>query len=215
MKTSLLPIWAASLALVGSPFLMGADSPCEKIAQDVRDAVAKDPTKVLMQVEDALVINESCACEIVKAAIVASNADATLVKQIVETAVAVAPKMTSVITECAAGAGGETIMEPEVVASGKSGAGKNGAGKNGETFSVQPPKEDASGAADFNQGGRIDIRGIYLNMPAAGGFLTPEELGEDDSDERDGRGGKTRTKIIRERKIVIIPVSPTRPDPKQ
>jgi hypothetical protein len=45
---------------------------CSKIAQDVAESVTKEPSKVLMIVEDALVINESCACEIIKAAIQAS-----------------------------------------------------------------------------------------------------------------------------------------------
>ena len=206
MKTLQLPAWAASFALATSLSFAGTSNPCDKIAQDVRDAVAKDPSKVLMQVEDALVINESCACEIFKAAIVGANADAALTKQIVETAVAVAPKMTAVIQECAAGG---TAVEPAVV------SGKNGAGKNANAFTVQPPKEDDSNGADFNQGGRIDIRGIYLSMPAAGGFLTAEELDGHDDEDDSGKGGRTRTKIIRERKIIIVPVSPTRPDPKK
>jgi len=45
-----------------------------------------------MIVEDALVINESCACEIVKAAITAAKADAPMVKRIVQAAVAVSPE---------------------------------------------------------------------------------------------------------------------------
>ncbi|MBL9117468.1 MAG: hypothetical protein JNJ83_20845 [Verrucomicrobiaceae bacterium] len=205
MKTIQLPAWAASFALATSLSFAGTSTPCDKIAQDVRDAVAKDPSKVLMQVEDALVINESCACEIVKAAIAGANADAELTKQIVETAVAVAPKMTAVIQECAAGG---TVEQPAVA------SGKNGAGKNANAFTVQPPKEDTS-TTDFNQGGRIDIRGIYLSMPAAGGFLTTDDLKDHDEHDDSGKGGRTRTKIIRERKIIIVPVSPTRPDPKK
>jgi hypothetical protein len=75
---------------------------CSDIANDVRVAIEKDPTKVLMVVEDALVINEGCAGDIVKAAIVASKADASLANQIVQTATTVAPKQMVAINEAAA-----------------------------------------------------------------------------------------------------------------
>jgi hypothetical protein len=75
---------------------------CSEIANDVRVAVEKDTTKVLMVVEDALVINEGCAGDIVKAAITASKADATLANQIVQTASTVVPKQVVAINEAAA-----------------------------------------------------------------------------------------------------------------
>lgn len=74
---------------------------CTEISNDVRVAVEKDPSKVLMVVEDALVINEGCAGEIVKTAITASKADAKLASQIVQTGVSVAPKMAGVINDAA------------------------------------------------------------------------------------------------------------------
>ena len=76
-------------------------SNCSEIANDVRVAVEKDPTKVLMVVEDALVINEGCAANIVKAAITASKADIKLAGEITQTAVSVAHKMAAVINEAA------------------------------------------------------------------------------------------------------------------
>lgn len=198
----------ALLALATSQALAETPPPCEKIAADVRDAVAKEPSKVLMIVEDALVINESCACEIITSAIVASSADEGLAKQIVETAVAVAPKMTAVIQDCAAAALGAQPASNEE--SGKQGAGKQGAGKQGAgkepAFSVQPPREE--GSADYTHGGRVDIRGVYLTLPAAGGFVVVEN----EEHEREGRV-KVRREIIRERKTVIVPVSPTSPKP--
>jgi hypothetical protein len=74
---------------------------CSEISNDVRVAVEKDPSKVLMVVEDALVINEACAGDIVKSAIVASKADSTLAGQIVQTATSVSPKMAPVIADAA------------------------------------------------------------------------------------------------------------------
>jgi len=210
MKTATTLILAVAALLAQTTTQALAESPpsCAKIAADVRDAVAKEPSKVLMIVEDALVINESCACEIVTSAIVASSADQALAKQIVETAVAVAPKMTAVIQDCAAAALG---AQPATASNnGKQGAGKQGAGKE-PAFSVQPPREESAGT-DYNHGGRVDIRGVYLTLPAAGGFVVNDDDGDDDVEEHGGKV-KTRTKIIRERKTTVVPVSPTSPKP--
>lgn len=89
------------LVAAHSAFSQGPGN-CAEIANDVGVAVSKDPSKVLMVVEDALVINEGCAGEIVKAAIIASKADPVQANQIVQTAVSVAPKMAAVINDSAA-----------------------------------------------------------------------------------------------------------------
>ena len=93
---------ACLLLLATAPAVMAQASGCSEIANDVRVAVEKDPSKVLMVVEDALVINEGCAGDIVKAAITASKADATVANQIVQTATTVAPKQLVAINEAAA-----------------------------------------------------------------------------------------------------------------
>ncbi len=92
----------ASLLVASHSAFSQAPGNCAEIANDVSIAVAKDPSKVLMVVEDALVINEGCAGEIVKAAIIASKADPAQANQIVQTAVSVAPKMAAVINDSAA-----------------------------------------------------------------------------------------------------------------
>ena len=79
-----------------------AAADCAAIAQDIAAALEKDASRILMIVEDALVINESCAGEIIKAAIVASHADAELANQIVQTGINVAPKMAAIITDAGA-----------------------------------------------------------------------------------------------------------------
>jgi hypothetical protein len=88
-------------ALASVSVIKAQSAACDDISHDVTSAVLKDPSKVLMIVEDALVINEVCSCEIIKAAITASQADAALVSQIVQTAMSVAPKMSGVIMDCA------------------------------------------------------------------------------------------------------------------
>lgn len=92
---------AGIVAFASSSMVEAQIGACGEISRDVSSAIQKDPTKVLMIVEDALVINEACSCEIIKAAITASQADAVLVNQIIQTAISIAPKMSGVIMDCA------------------------------------------------------------------------------------------------------------------
>ena len=132
-----------------------SSSNCAEISNDVRVAVEKDPSKVLMVVED----------DIVRAAITASKADATLANQIVQTAVSVAPKMagvindaaTSVVPGLAAVAPAEEVTRPVTVAEGKN-AGKN------PVIPAAPVQEE-----DFFV--PSTIRGVYLIQPPASGPL--------------------------------------------
>ncbi len=144
----------------------GSSSPCDNIANDVREAVAKDPAKVLMIVEDALVINETCACEVVKAAIIGSKADSAMVQQIVQTGMAVAPKMSAVIAECASAVAPDSGANVAALPFEKSG------GK--EVVNVTPvaPVADTPEGTDFSNTWATNIRGVYLIQPAAAGFVT-------------------------------------------
>jgi hypothetical protein len=162
-------VFGLSLTLAGVLLSAHAEekSKCDKISHDVRESVTKDPSKVLMIVEDALVINESCACEIVKAAITASKADKPMVKQIVQTAVAVAPKMAPVIIDCANTLSpGAVITEDAPPTVARTMGGKESKNVNPEP--VVPPKDQES---DFS-GSATGVRGVYLMAPAAGGLIT-------------------------------------------
>lgn len=192
----------ASLSHAGEP------STCDDIASDVRNAVAKDPAKVLMIVEDALVINESCACEIVKAAITAAKADKVTVQQIVQTALAVAPRMSAVITECAAAVApdaGDAIA----TASTRKAEGKPD-GKNPVSPVVPPEKVEGT---DFGGEWATNIRGIYLVQPAASGLVT-ETVETSDTETKSGKSGssskqeETTSKSISRRTRHVVPLSP-------
>jgi hypothetical protein len=168
MKTAVMKIPSilrryASIAGCSFLFLTSAfsqDSTCNGIADQVTAAVSKEPGRVLMIVEDALVINEKCACEIIRAAILASKADATLLNQIVQTAISVTPKMSGVIMDCASAiAPGAPIINQ---ADPSQQSGKDA--KNPIPV-VAPAVED-----DFNPV-PSSIRGVYLMQPPAGGFL--------------------------------------------
>ena len=144
-------------------------SNCTEISNDVRVAVEKDPSKVLMVVEDALVINEGCAADIVKTAIIASKADAALAGQIVQTGVSVAPKMAGVINDAASSivpglavaAPATDIERPIMMASGKNPKNPVVIDKN----PVVPATEDFYIPSS--------IRGVFLLMPPISGPLPP------------------------------------------
>jgi hypothetical protein len=177
----------------------GAPDTCAEVSADVTTAVSKDPSKVLMIVEDALVINETCACEIVKAAITAANADEALKQQIVQTAIAVAPKMSAIIAECA---GVATAATEEVVAKADTvevmDSGKN---PKNPVLPVAPPPAEDDDIVAFGKG-PIDIRGVYLIQPAATGFVVPQCCDTEDDD-------KDIKRPLSRRKRIPLPLSPS------
>lgn len=166
---------ACLLLLATAPAVMAQAGSCSEIANDVRVAVEKDPTKVLMVVEDALVINEGCAGDIVRAAITASKADATLANQIVQTASTVAPKQVVAISEAAA-----SIVPGVAVASAMPSApaaaeqpvaltSEKNPGKN----PVMPKNPVAPPAPEEDFFVPATIRGVFLIQPPASGPLPP------------------------------------------
>lgn len=153
---------------------------CDKVFEEVRAAVGMDPPKVLVIVEDAMVANETCACEIVKAAILGSKADRDLTKQIVLTATHIAPKMAPLIAECA----GALLPGAGVAESVKREAGIQSDG-------VQPlGGEDDPGGDDYNLMPG-DIRGVYLIQPSTGGVSISVPPTEEKP------GGSTRVVVVR------------------
>lgn len=143
---------------------------CVKVAAEVQAAIEQDPAKVLVIVEDAMVANESCACEIIKAALQASNANAELARQIVLTATNVAPNLSTLIAECARGI---------VVAHG---------GKEvKQVMDIQPEPSASEGRSDYRTA-PADIRGVYLIQPSAGGVVLKECCDDQPS---------TKTKVVR------------------
>lgn len=128
---------------------------CAAVFEEVRAAVESEPAKILVIIEDAMVAHETCACEIVKAAILASNADPELKRQIVLTATHIAPKLGPLIAACA--------------------------GVNPADIAVATVDQDSGlpidGASSLEEGSDYsllpdDIRGLYLIQPASGGFTT-------------------------------------------
>ncbi len=72
-------------------------SPCEVLCANLTKAIQDRPDTLVMRLEDALVINEPCAAEIVTAAIDAVRGRPALVQQIMDTALKVAPSRSSIV----------------------------------------------------------------------------------------------------------------------
>lgn len=91
---ALLTPQAPAQAVKSKPVTPG----CEVLCTELFAAIRADPEKLVMRLEEALVIHEACAGEIVTAAIDAVNAEPTQVRKIVETAMDVAPGRSALIT---------------------------------------------------------------------------------------------------------------------
>lgn len=71
---------------------------CETLCGELFTSIRMEPDKMVMRLEEALVIHEACAGEIVTAAIDAVNAEPGQVRKIVETAMELAPARAAIIT---------------------------------------------------------------------------------------------------------------------
>lgn len=100
----LTSVFCCLLALVTSPGLSQpvkstpAQITCETLCGELFTSIRMEPDKMVMRLEEALVIHEACAAEIVTAAMDAVNAEPALVRKIVETAMDLAPARAALIT---------------------------------------------------------------------------------------------------------------------
>lgn len=111
---------------------------CGDLFLSVEQRVKLDESEVLAIVETELKANPSCACEIVKAAIKATDAEASGVLQIVELAIQTVPEQMRMISQCAiASAPGSIAGIQALLARLDSNAGESGSSskssKSGES----------------------------------------------------------------------------------
>ena len=174
---------------------------CTSIGADLRKAVAANPSQVLVYVEDSMIANGACACEIVKAAILGAGAQSgtaeanALVKQIVYAAITVNPSMSAVIVECAMAVAPRASDEIQAALAEALGDGKGGSGLGG---------------ADY--GGIAGFGGMYLIPPvASGGVLIQQVFQEADEKVRVERETIIEREVVIEREVIIVPRTPDRP----
>ncbi|MBE7493461.1 MAG: hypothetical protein HS117_00790 [Verrucomicrobiaceae bacterium] len=89
---------------------------CEAVCAGLAAAIRQSPDKLVMRLEDALVINESCTADIVATAIDAVNADPLKVRKIYETAVNVVPHRAGQVRQAVASFSVPAAVEAPAVA---------------------------------------------------------------------------------------------------
>jgi hypothetical protein len=137
-------------ALLTSSAAFAADTTaCPTIEETAKTEISKAPENVLQLVSKLVAQNEACAGEVVKAAIVTTDADAALVGQIVETAAAAAPKMASQIAAYAFAIAPDA--KPAIVAARDKISAENG--------TAQAPGQKVS-PIDFPGGKIVPFRGV-------------------------------------------------------
>lgn len=70
---------------------------CSRLCEELFAAIRANPDNLVMRLEEALIIKESCAADLVTTAITAVNEQPALVRKIQETAVDLAPSRQAVI----------------------------------------------------------------------------------------------------------------------
>lgn len=88
---------------------------CIALSVSVKHSVAAEQSKVLEIVTQQVSASPSCACEIVKAAIEGSNANAETVAAIVEAAAIAAPEHMRLIAQCAVAVAPDALAEVQAV----------------------------------------------------------------------------------------------------
>ena len=88
---------------------------CLAVALSVEQRIKLDVSKVLEVVESEVGANPTCACEIVKMAIKASDADVSLVVAIVETSITAAPDSMRIVSQCAIASMPESIARVQAL----------------------------------------------------------------------------------------------------
>lgn len=167
--------------------------PCEEVVKTLQAEIAAEPSRVLLAVENALTVNSSCACEIIRAAIVATKADSEMVGEIVFAAVNAAPAEAAKIVECAAaeapkatpairnamqkamGENGEPqpVTDETARPSGKEPVGKMPVGKEPVGKQVVGKEPAPPPPAEKPEFGEVGPVGIYIIPPVGGRTYSP------------------------------------------
>lgn len=140
--TAIASLHAQEPAKSASPVV----DPCISVSKHVAELVAQDPARIVEIVSNEVAADSSCACEVVKAAIGESKADAKMVAAIVEAAILAAPEQMRISAQCAIAVAPDAIAEVQAVLarldpnSGENAASsKSAKGAIGETAPLSNP----------------------------------------------------------------------------
>lgn len=110
-QTIFFSVFSAVLALMP----LSAEIDCIKLTQSVKRAVAGEQSKVLEIVATEVSTAPGCSCEIVKAAIEASQAKPETVAAIVEAAATAAPEHLRLVSQCAVAVAPDSLAQVQAV----------------------------------------------------------------------------------------------------
>ena len=96
------------------PAIQAVDS-CGSVYKHVSARVAGDPGRIVEIVSNEVATNQSCSCEVVKAAIDQSKPDAETVAAIVEAVILAAPEHLRIIAQCAIAVASDAIVDVQAV----------------------------------------------------------------------------------------------------
>ena len=150
-------IAVASIASASNLFAESAK--CLDLANSVKIVVAEDRSNVLAHVASFIGESESCACEIVKAAIVASDASAQLVGDITETAILTAPSKMRIIGQCAVAVAPDAFDEVQAVVYKYSSNATTQTAETAETESSYASYDNTYEASDYSSKGDSGEKG--------------------------------------------------------
>lgn len=152
-------------------FASAANVDCLKLSQSIKAAIAADNAATLQVVEKEILANPGCACEVVKAAIEASKADAKLVASIVETAATAAPEQMRLVSQCAVAMAPDALNNVQaVVAKLDPGSGESSPAKSSKSAKSAPAPAATGNPLDFPGSGIGSTNPIGINPGGAGGL---------------------------------------------
>ena len=139
--------------------------PCVGIYQHVATLVEKDPERIVEIVSEEVSANQSCSCEVVKAAIVQSLPDAKSVAAIVEAAILAAPEQMRMTAQCAIAVAPDAIAEIQAIVARLDPNRGDAAGKSDKSAKIaNVPLGDVANATN-----PLDFPGNGPVGPAPGG----------------------------------------------
>jgi len=177
MKTTIKFSLIASLFCFAIVASHAAEVDCVKLSFAIKQEVAANHSMVLQIVEKAVFANPSCACEIVKASITETQADAKMIASIVEVAAKAAPEQMRLIAQCAVAVAPDALEDVQaVLAKLDPGTGdssiasdeEEGSDKGGD---VKPKNQQ--NVLDFPTNGEEVVVGPTVGGPG-GSIYTPE-----------------------------------------
>jgi len=160
MKTTIKFSLIASLFCFATVASHAAEVDCVKLSFAIKQEVAANHSMVLQIIEKAVLASPSCACEIVKASITETQADAKMIASIVEVAAKAAPEQMRLIAQCAVAVAPDALEDVQaVLAKLDPGAGKP---------DKKDDADDADDAAESSRSVKAESQQNVLDFPTSG-----------------------------------------------